>query len=359
MADWGAFLALPGRRRQATAEDVTLFTQELGWMVAAGVPLGRAIDLLLVDAGGAAIEPALRAMRADLRAGRSLAHALAGQPALFPLSYTRLIGLAETAGTLPQVLDRIHLARSNAQMLRRKIRSAMIYPVFLIAVAVAAIAVILLAVVPQLKAIAPAGADAAPGALTRLVVLSDWLTAHWLAVVIGLALGAVAAAAALRRPAIRRAAVEAVAALPVIGPVIRAMRLAEVLQTLAMLADAGLPFADALRLARRTTSAARLADALARMEAALRAGGDVTAPLQASGQFPPLLISLIRVGMETGSIAPALRQAAQIFDDKTRHATERALAVLEPAIILLISGVVGGIIFVIVDALMAVNDLLI
>lgn len=359
MADWGAFFALHRRRRQASADDVTLFTQELGWMVAAGVPLGRAIDLLLLDAGGGAMEPALRAMRAELRAGRSLAHALTGQPTLFPASYSRLIGLAETAGTLSQVLDRIHLARTNAQTLRRKIRSAMIYPAFLVTVAIAAVAVILMAVVPQLKVIAPDNAQADPSALTRLVVLSDWLTAHWLALGVAVLLCVLAAAAALRQHAIKRAVAEVLAALPVIGPVIRAMRLAELMQTLAMLTDAELPLADALRLARRTTFAPKLADALAQMEAALRAGGDVTAPLQASGQFPPLLISLIRVGMETGSIAPSLRQAAQIFDDKTRHATERALAVLEPAIILLISGVVGGIIYVIVDALMAVNDLLI
>lgn len=359
MTDWGTFFALPGRRPQASAEDVTLFTQELGWMVAAGVPLGRAIDLLLLDAGGGAMGPALRSVRAELRSGRSLAHALTNQPRLFPASYARLIGLAETAGTLPQVLDRIHLARRNAQTLRRNIRSAMIYPAFLVTVAIAAVTVILLAVVPQLKVIAPDNAQAEPSALTRLVVLSDWLTAHWLALGLATLLCALAGAAALRQPAIKRALAEALAALPIIGPVIRTMRLAELMQTLAMLTDAGLQLADALRLARRTTFAHKLADALAQMEATLRAGGDVTAPLQASGQFPPLLISMVRVGMETGSIAPSLRQAAQIFDEKTRQATERALAVLEPAIILLISGVVGGIIYVIVDALMAVNDLLI
>lgn len=358
MAERSMIFPLP-RHRSPSAEDVTLFTQELGWMVGAGVPLGRAIDLLLLDASDGAMAPALRAMRAELRAGRSLAHALTGQPALFPPSYARLVGLAEAAGTLPQVLERIHLARTNAQKLRRKIRSAMVYPAFLLVVAFAAIAVILLAVVPQLKAIAPGHGQGDPSALTRLIVLSDGLTAHWQVLAFSLALLALLVAAVLRRAAIRQALAEFFSALPLIGPVIRTMRLAELMQTLAMLTDAGLPLADALRLARRTTFAAKLADALAQMEAALRAGGDVTAPLHASGQFPPLLISLIRVGMETGSVAPSLRQAAQIFDDKTRHATERALTVMEPAIILLISGVVGGIIYVIVDALMAVNDLLI
>lgn len=358
MAELSKILQLPGRQ-SPTGEDVTLFTQELGWMVGAGVPLGRAIDLLLLDASDGAMAPALRAMRAELRAGSSLAHALANQSALFPPSYTRLVGLAEAAGTLPQVLERIHFARANAQTLRRKIRSAMTYPAFLLVVAIAAVAVILLAVIPQLKAIAPSTTQGDPSALTRLIVVSDWLTLHWQILAVIVALSVLLGAAVLRRAAARQALAEFFSAMPVIGPVIRTMRLAELMQTLAMLTDAGLPFADALRLARRTTFAAKLADALAQMEAALRAGGDVTAPLNASGQFPPLLVSLIRVGMETGSIAPSLRQAAQIFDDKTRHATERALALLEPAIILLISGVIGGIIYVIVDALMAVNDLLI
>ncbi len=359
MAKSTSFLTLPGSRQKATAEDVTLFTQELSWMVAAGVPLGRAIDLLLLDAVGSAMEPALRTMRTELRAGRSLAHALESQSALFPASYARLVGLAETAGTLPQVLERIHLARANEQALRNKIRSAMIYPTFLITVAIAAVAVILMAVVPQLKVIVPEGENTDASALTRLVGLSDWLSAHWPMMSVGMIVCIFAATAALRQPAIKRTVVEVLAAVPIIGPVIRAMRLAEALQTLAMLTDAGLPLADALRLARKTTFAPKLADALGQMEAALRAGGDVTAPLQDKARFPPILVSLIRVGMETGSITTALRQAGQIFDDKTRRATERALAVMEPAIILLISGVVGGIIYVIVDALMAVNDMLI
>src|SRR3989338_5169623 len=121
MADWSAFFVLPGQRRQASSEDVTLFTQELGWMVAAGVPLGRAIDLLLLDADGGAMEPALRAMRTELRAGRSLAHALTNQPTLFPYWYAQQIELAQTSRKIPQVLAPIPLARKNAQSLRKRV----------------------------------------------------------------------------------------------------------------------------------------------------------------------------------------------------------------------------------------------
>lgn len=345
-------------RRSAKGADVTLFTQELSWLIAAGIPLGRAIDLLLADAQDSAMAPALRTMRADLRAGRSLAQALGAHPALFPAAYVRLVALAETAGTLPQVLERLHLARAHAEALRRKVRGALIYPAFLVLVALAAIAVLLLAVVPQLRAIAPAGAEGA-GALTRLLAVSDWITRHGAAVAGILALGVLALTLALRRPAVQRAGIAVLARLPVVGPVIRTFRLAEVLRTLAMLTEAGLPFADALRLGRTTTPAPDLARAIGDMESALRAGGDIAAPLRASGLFPQHLISLIRVGMETGSMAQSLRQAAQIFDEKTRHATDRALTLLEPAIILMISVVVGGIIYVIVDALLAVNDLLI
>jgi general secretion pathway protein F len=346
-------------RKRVSDEDVTLFTQELSWMIAAGIPLGRAVDLLATEAGSEGIGPALRTVRGDLRAGGNLSDALAAHPALFPAVYTSLVGLAEQAGTLAEVLAWLHNSRVDAQALRRKIRSAMIYPGFLVCVAITAVAVIMLAVIPQMKAIAPADGAAKGAAMGRLIAISDWLAVYWPYLLGGLAGAGVLISLMLQRASVRRALQEALSRLPVIGPVHRTFHLAELTRTLAMLTEAGLPLADALRLARRTTAAPRLARVVAGMEAALRAGDDVTGPLRAAPNIPPLLVSLLRVGMETGEIGPSLRQASRIFDDKTRHATERGLAVLEPAIILVISSVIGGIIYIVVGALMAVNDLFI
>lgn len=328
-------------------------------MVAAGVPVGRAIDLLQADLLSPRMAPVLRGLRAELRSGVSLSEAMLRQKGAFPETYLRLVDLAERAGTLPLVLSRLYEGRVQAQALRRKIGSAMVYPAFLLCVALAAIALIALTVVPQLRAILPpeplaSGGDAA---IRRLISLSDMIAAHGPAFGAGAATGLLALVWTLSRPRVQQRMADLVTPLPGIGPLIQAGRLATMTRTLAMLAEAGLPFAEALRLTRRTMPPGALSRTLEAMEQSLRAGEDVTRPLQADRRIPPLLSSLIKVGQETGNLGQSLSQAAHVFDEKTRIALDRALVLLEPAIILLISAGVGSLIYVVIGAMISVNDL--
>ncbi len=342
-----------------TADDITLFTQELSWMIGAGVPLGRAIDLLAGEAAQSRLQPVLLAVRAELRAGASLADALARQGAVFPEAYQRLVALAEGTGTLPMVLQRLHAGRAQSQALQRKLGSALVYPAFLLLVALAAVALIGLAVVPQMRAVLPPvpRADGADAAIRRLIDVSDWVSGHAVTVGVIVALVMGAFAVLIRQVRVQHALTNAATHVPVIGALILTARLAEMTRSLAMLTESGLPLAEALRLTRRSTVAGDLARVLEAMENALRAGQDVTQPLRAARGVPPLLSSLIRVGQETGNMARSLTQAAEVFEEKTRIALDRALVLLEPAIILLISVGVGGLIYTVIGALMSVNDM--
>ena len=342
-----------------TADDITLFTQELSWMIGAGVPLGRAIDLLAGEAAQSRSQPVLLAVRAELRAGASLADALARQGTVFPEAYLRLVALAEGTGTLPKVLQRLHAGRAQAQALQRKLGSALVYPAFLLLVALASVALIGLAVVPQMRAVLPPvpRADGADAAIRRLIDVSDWVSGHAVTVGVIVALVMGAFAFLIRQAPVQRALTNAATHLPVIGALILTARLAEMTRSLAMLTESSLPLAEALRLTRRSTDAGDLASVLEAMENALRAGQDVTQPLRDARGVPPLLSSLIRVGQETGNMARSLTQAAEVFEEKTRIALDRALVLLEPAIILLISVGVGGLIYTVIGALMSVNDM--
>ena len=341
--------------RRPNPEEIALFTQELGWMVDAGVPLGRAFDLMAREATGA-LQPVIAGVRGALRAGQPLAEAMRGQGA-FPEPYLRLIALGEATGTLPGVLERLHDGLSRARALRRKVASALVYPVFLLAVALAASALILLAVVPQLRAVLPTAprADGSDAAIRRLIGLSDALAAHGALWGLGVvALGALAVAL-LRRAEVRAALARGSRHLPVLGPLLREARLAAMTRSLAMLTQSGLPLSEALALTAQSLEG-DLAALSRAMETALRAGQDVTGPL-AEAKAPPLLLGLIRVGQETGDMGRALGQAADVFEDRTRRALDRALVLLEPLIILAISVGVGGLIYTVIGALMSVNDL--
>jgi general secretion pathway protein F len=301
----------------------------------------------------------LLAVRGELRAGASLADALTRQGTVFPEAYLRLVALAEGTGTLPMVLQRLHAGRSQAQALQRKLSSALVYPAFLLLVALAAMALIALAVVPQMRSVLPSEprADGADASIRRLIDMSDWLTGHAVLTGAGVAVVLILLALLIRMPAVQGAITAAAARLPVIGNLILTARLAEMTRSLAMLTEAGLPLAEALRLTRRSTGTGDLSRLLEGMENALRAGQDVTQPLREARGVPPLLSSLIRVGQETGDMGRSLTQAAQVFEEKTRLALDRALVLLEPAIILLISVGVGGLIYTVIGALMSVNDL--
>ena len=327
-------------------------------MIGAGIPPGRAIDILSQEAGKSRLAPVLKALRADVRAGATLADALSRQPA-FPESYHRMVALAEASGTLPRVLERIHDNRAGAQALRRKVTSAMIYPAFLLVVAVGAMAVIGLAVVPQMRAILPPEplANGRDSSIRTLIGISDWVRGNGLMLIAALAVVASVLVLAGRSQGMRRAVGEVAARLPVLGNLLVTSRLAEMTRKLAMLADAGLPLADALRLTRRSTGSRQLAGTLDEMERSLRSGQSVTEPLRAARHIPPLLTNLVMVGQETGNLGKSLAQAAEIFEEKTKVALERALTLMEPAIILVISLGVGGLIYVVIGALMSVNDL--
>lgn len=340
-------------------DDITLFTQELSWMVGAGVPLGRAIDLLQADIASPRMVPVLKGLRAELRAGSGLSEAMRKQSDVFPEAYVQLVALAETAGTLPLVLSRLYEGRAQARALRRKVGSAMVYPAFLLVVALGAILMIALTVVPQLRAILPPEpmANGSDASIRRMIALSDMVQANGLVFGLGAAAALMLLGWVLSRPRVQAGLAELAAPLPGIGPLIQANRLAAMTRTLAMLVEAGLPFAEALRLTRKSTTSAGLGRTLEAMERALRSGDDVTVPLAANRTVPPLLVSLIRVGQETGQLGQSLGQAAQVFEEKTRLALDRALVLMEPAIILLISGGVGSLIYVVIGAMMSVNDL--
>ena len=346
-------------RNDPTDDDITLFTQELSWMIGAGVPLGRAIHLLADEGLQSRLHPVLIAVRAELRSGASLADALKRQGTVFPEAYQSLVSLAEGTGTMPMVLRRLHAGRAQAQALKRKLSSALVYPAFLLLVALASVALIGLAVVPQMRDVLPPvpRPDGADAAMRRLIDVSDWVALHALKVGLIVALTMAAIGFFIRHTAVQRILTDLATYVPVLGTLILTARLAEMTRSLAMLAEAGLPLAEALRLTRRSTVAGDLARVLEAMENALRAGQDVTQPLIAARGVPPLLSSLIRVGQETGNMARSLSQAADVFEEKTRIALDRALVLLEPTIILLISVGVGALVYTVIGALMSVNDM--
>jgi general secretion pathway protein F len=344
-------------RKRPSANDLALFSRELGWLLRAGLVLSRALEILSEEGHLPRLAKPIAGIRAAIRTGQPLHEALAEADDVFTPYYVNMIRMAEASGTLVPVLERIADSLEREQKVWRKIVSASTYPALLVCLATGALLFILLSVVPNLKdLIVNSGADV-PEPARLIIALSDWLAANGWWLLVAVLSGVAASAMALRQSAVRRATYAAAFRLPGIGHLLQLALVVRFSRTLATLLSAGVYLPTALSLMRPAFDLREVETVIEETETALRRGEDYLLPLERSRLFPRLFSKLLRVGGETGNLAPSVQQASAIFEDKLDIAIERSLSVLEPLIIIVVSIMIAAIISSIMSAIISVNDL--
>jgi general secretion pathway protein F len=343
--------------RRPSASRLTLFTHELAMLLKAGMPLDRALTLLAADVGSPVLSQLIGRVHGAVNDGRSLAEAMAAQGDAFPPAYTNMVRIAEASGTLPAVLERIASARQRAEKLRGKVLSASLYPALLITVAIGAVTVMLVFVVPRFKEmIAQAGND--PPAPARAVfAASDWLIANGLAVVAVLCAAAIGLGLAFRNPGLRERLETTLLGLPLIGHILKLSLTVRFCRNLGVLLENGVELPAAMRLVQGIIGSRPAEAALDAAYDGLRKGRGFIDPLARSGLFPAVVVTMLRVGEETGSLTRSLLHMADLFEDKLDTTVQRTLTLLEPVIILLVSGFIATVIISIMSAVISINDL--
>lgn len=344
-------------RGHPTAQDVTVFTRELAWLLRAGLHLSRALEVLAGEFESPAMSDIVTDLRAIVRSGDSFSDALARHQRAFSAYYINMVRIAELSGTLGTVLERIADARDRELKIRRKLHSALIYPSILILVAMASVIFILTTVIPRLHEMFGDPGAAVPDSARRLIAVSDWLVSNGWGLLFFLVLLGIGAALALRNPRVKASARGLALRSPLLGGLMRLSVAAEFCRTLGILLGAGVGLPAALDLMRGAFGIGEFQNVLGRMAAMLRKGEDYLAPVETSWLFPRLLPKMLRVGEETGNLVPALQQLTAMFEEKLEVAAERMLTLLEPVIILTLSIVVGFIIMTVMNAIISVNDL--
>ncbi len=345
------------RRTEPSHEDVSVFTRELAWLLRAGLTLTRSLEVLAGEFEAGPMHALLAQLRSAVRSGEAFSDALARYRRTFPPQYVNMVRIAESSGTLATVLERIAEARDRSLEIRRKTHSALIYPTILVVVAAASILLVLMSVVPRLHGLLGEPGAAVPESARNLIAVSDWLVANGWTLLILLVLSIASALALFRRPSFRAHAFGIALRTPVLGRVLRLSVAAEFCRAFGILLTAGVGLPTALDLMRGAFGISELGDVLGRMASALRKGDDYLAPMEASWLLPSLVPRMLRVGAETGNLAPALQQLSAMFEEKLEVAVERMLTLLEPLIILALSAVVGFIILTVMGAIISVNDL--
>ncbi len=343
--------------RQLSQTQLVDFTRQLASLMAAGLPLERALASQSAEAESAKIRTLLEAIRSGVASGQSLAATLAAFPQDFSETYRAMIAAGEASGGMATVLQRLAQWQEAAQALRTKLTQACIYPAIVVVVAMIVVGALLTFVVPQVVGVFAGARQQLPPLTTVTLAVSHFLRAWWLP----LAVVALAAAwfgrLALRQPLLRRGFDLWLIGVPVIGPLVRDTNAARFGATLGALAGAGVPILKALQAAAQTLGNQAMRHDAERAQSGVREGGGVAHTLAEGGRFPPSLITFIALGEQTGQLADMAERAAARLAASVERRTLWLVSLLEPALILAMGVMVLLIVLAVLLPIIQLNTL--
>ena len=345
--------------KRVTRDNVLGVTRELATLLRAGLPLDRALELLISLATSLPVAVMLQGIRDDVRGGKSLSQALDARREVFSRFYVNIVRAGEAGGALGTVLSRLAETMERNKELRESVRSALIYPTILIFVAVASVFVLLIYVVPQFQSTFAQAGKALPLPTQVVIAVGTFLRNWWWAVIPGAALAIAWFRRRGRTPAVRRVRDARLLRMPLLGDLIAKVEIARFARTLATLLANGVTLLAGLAIVKETVGNVVLAGGLDGVIAKLREGKGFGRPMAETGLYPRLATQMILVGEESGRLEEMLARVADVYDREVATAIKRFLAVLEPVLILGLAVMVGGIVFSILLGVMGMSELVV
>jgi general secretion pathway protein F len=343
--------------KRVSADQLMALTRELATLLRAGLPLDRALETLIGLAPTPAVAALLQGIRDDVRGGKALSQALDSRRETFSRFYVNIVRAGEAGGALGVVLTRLAETMERNKELRGSVTSALIYPAILIAVACISVVVLLIYVVPQFQQTFSQAGKALPLPTQVVIVVGTFLKKYWWALLAFIVLAVGFVRRRLANPRVRRRWDAFLLRRFLIGDLVAKVETAKFSRTLATLLGNGVTLLAGLGIVKETVGNAVMADALDGVTARLREGKGFGRPLAETGVYPKLATSMILVGEESGRLEEMLGRVADIYDREVQTAIKRFLAVLEPALILGLAVLVGGIVFSILLGVMGMSEL--
>ncbi len=344
-------------RGALSATDRIALTRTLATLTGAGLPLDRALGIAERLGTSAAVRAVAGRLLAAVREGARLADALDREPQAFPALYRSVVRAGEAGAALEVTLARLADTLEEQAKRRGELRSALIYPAFLLVTAIGAVAILLAYVVPTFEPLLE-DAGVEPPAITQAVIaVGHVVSAGWPVMLAGLLAAGVVARLALRRPEIRLRWHGRALGLPVIGRLWRKLETARLCRLLGTLLENGVALPASLRLVAQAMDNAAFAEEVRRVTPEVEAGRGMAGPLAKGGLLPPLALQLLQVGEESGQLTPMLLKAAGIFETEAKREFDQALALLTPVLTLVMGVLIAVIISSILFALLSINEL--
>ena len=339
--------------------DIVIFTRQFATMINAGLPLVQSLDILAKQTENPSLKEVVRQVVFDVEAGNTLADAFRKHPKAFSDLYVNMIAAGEAGGILDTILLRLATFMEKNDALVRKVKGAMVYPLVIMSVAVIAITILLIFVIPTFASMFASVNQELPLPTRIVIAMSKFLTSYWWAIIAVV----VAAWMAVKRYYATDNGKKVIDTLlinaPVLGDVIRKSAVSRFTRTLGTLVSSGVAILDGLEITAKTAGNRVIHDAVMESRASIAGGETIAGPLEKSKVFPPMVVSMIAVGEQTGGLDEMLGKIADFYDEEVDVAVSALLSLMEPVMIVILGVVVGGMVIAmylpIFDMMNAVN----
>jgi type IV pilus assembly protein PilC len=333
-------------RKTVSSKVLMIFTRQLATLIDAGLPLLRGLTVLAKQEKDLVLRNTINALADSVQGGSTFSESMAQHPRVFNKLYINMVKAGELGGVLELVLNRLAEFQEKAQKIKNKVVSAMAYPVVVLLIAVGIMFFLLTFIVPKFEQIFKDMLGNKPlPPLTQFVIdASNLLKTNLIAVVAVIVVIIVCYNLIARTPKGRHIVDRIKLNMPLFGDLTRKSSISRFSRTLGTLVTSGVPILQALNITRDTAGNSVVAEAVTKVHDAVKEGESIVAPLEASRVFPPMVISMVDVGEETGQLPEMLLKIAEVYDDEVDNAVDAMTSMLEPIMIVFLAVIVGTIV---------------
>jgi len=356
-------IQIPGLSGRVKTKVLTTFTRQLATLVQAGLPLLRGLRVLQKQEKSANLKKILGELSTAIEGGSTFSESLAQHPKVFNRLFVNMVKAGEIGGVLEVVLKRLSEFMEKAQKIKGKVVAAMFYPCAVMVVATAIMGVLMVLVIPKFKEIFEGtlgGGRSLPGFTTFVLNISDMIKDHFgrtLLYILGIV---IVFNVFIRLKFGRKLWDKFKLVVPVLGPVVSKVAISRFTRTLGTLVSSGVPILQALTIVKETSGNVIIGGAVSAVHESVKEGETITAPLEASGVFPPMVISMVDVGEQTGALPEMLMKIADNYDEEVDNAVAAMTSLLEPIMIVFLAVIVGSIVIAmflpLIDLMETVGD---
>ena len=333
-----------GGEKKVTQKDIVIFVRQFATMIDAGLPLVQCLEILGSQQPNPTFKRVISEVKEDVESGSTFADALKKHPKVFDVLFVNLVAAGEIGGILDTILNRLAEYIEKNEKLKSKVKSAMVYPASIVVVALAITAGLLLFVIPVFEKMFSDMGGTLPLPTQIVITMSEFLQNYWYVVFGGMFAAFVGFKKYYSTKKGRAVCDRLFLKAPVAGDLIRKTSVAKFCSTMGTMLSSGVPILDALEITSKTAGNVVVENALIDTRTAISEGKTIVEPLEKSKVFPSMVVQMIAVGEATGAMDAMLNKIAEFYNDEVDTAVDGLTALMEPAIMVVLGGLVGGLI---------------